>query len=294
LALTPKPQVVPTPAPQLTVTVELEFWEPIEMLPPDPWVSWMPLPLVPPRMIVVDALAVEPIVTRLVPAPVGVPLAMLTVLPPATVVALVAMLIVSITVLPVPVLLPRLIVRAAAGSTLPRLMPVTRVLLPRFKVAIPAVPPPERMLTLVVAAVAALAMLIVSPKVDWPKVSELVLLVEPILTELTFVVPILIEPLVAACMDTAVPPLPPWIRVWVAAVVLPRLRVVAVAATVTLPFVVLAEPLSIETAPDAPLVESPDLIVSAPELLVPPVPVALPERNVIADDGVDAVLTSAV
>lgn len=169
----------------------------------------MALAPVPPWIMVVEALANEPMVTRLVPEPVGVPLAILTVLPPATVVGLVAIFIVSTKALAVPVLLPMLIVRAAAGLMLPKEMPVTRELLPRLSVAIPAVPTPDNILTVVAAAVAVLAMLIVSPAVELPKVNALVLLVAPILTELAFVVPMLMAPLVPAWIDSAVPPVPP-------------------------------------------------------------------------------------
>jgi len=154
----------------------------------------MALEPVPPWIRVVEALATEPMVTRFVPEPVGVPSAIWTVLPPATVVGLVAMLMVSTAALAVPEEFPILIVRAAAGLTLPSPMVVTRVLLPKARVAIPAEPDPDKIFTVVAAAVLAFAMLMVSPAVDCPKVRELVLLVAPILIELELVVPILIAP----------------------------------------------------------------------------------------------------
>ena len=102
--------------------------------------------------------------TRFVPAPVGVPFAMFTVLPPATVVGLVAMLIVSMTPLPVPVVLPMAMVRAAAGLLLPSEIAVTRLLLPRLNVAVPPLPLPESIPTAVVPLdVLPLAILIFSP-----------------------------------------------------------------------------------------------------------------------------------
>jgi hypothetical protein len=262
---------------------------PITMFAPVACVSCIPFP-VPPWMMVVDAFVVEPIVTRLVPEPVGVPVAILTVSPPATEVAPVAMLTVSVKagVLPLPA--PMVIVRFAAGATLPRSIVVTRVLLPRASVATPPVPPPERMFTAVAPVVAPFSIFIVSPPaaVDCPSVIALVLEVDPMKMPFELVVPILIVPAEPAWIDTAVPPVPPWINVCVAAVVLPSVRLVEVAAMVMLPLVVDAEPVSIVSAPDAPLVESPDLIVTAPLLEVPPVPVALPERNETAADGVDA------
>lgn len=220
-------------------------------------------------------------------------------MPPATVVALVAMLIVSTTPLAVPVVLPIAIVRAAAGFMLPNEILLTRVLLPSDKDAVPAVPTPDKMLTEVAAAVAEFSMLIVSPAVDWPNVSELVLVVEPILIELLLVVPMLIEPLVVAWNDNVEPP---WISV-VLVLVLPIVsalaRVLPIFITPVVPLV--TEPVSIVIAPELPLaLELPDAIVSAPlaavalpeaSVSVPlaeAVPAALPERNVTAADGVEA------
>lgn len=300
--MVPNPQADDVPAPHCTVTVEPVFALPMIIPAPVAWVNWIALLPVPPWIIVVDALAVEPIVTIFVPTPVGVPLAILTVLPPATVVGLVAILIVSINPFATPVALPMLIVRAAAALMLPRLILVTRVLLPKLRVAIPAVPTPERILTVVAAAVAPLEMLIVSPAVDWPNVSEPVFAVEPMLTELMLVVPILIAPLAPAWSDNAVPPVPPWIKVCVVALVFPiltaRVLVVPMFKTPPVPLVTLPE--SIVTEPELPLVvelplpivtaplacdASPDLSVKAPELDV--IPLALPERSVIAVEEVE-------
>jgi len=214
-----------------------------------------------------------------VPAPVGVPLAILTVLPAATVVALVAMLMVSTKPFAVPVLFPIAIVRAVAGLMLPNEMAVTRVLLPMLSVAIPAVPTPDKILTAEVAAVAPFAMLIVSPAVDWPKVIELVLVVEPINIELGLVVPMFKLPLVAVCNDRVEPP---WISV-VVPLVLPTVTLVAlVLPSVIEPLVpVVIVPTSIEMSPELPLVvELPLLIVSEPVLRV-----ALPERKVLAPES---------
>ena len=211
------------PAPHCTVTVDPVLGEPIVIPPPVPWIIEIPVVPVPPLIVVSELPTKEPMFTRFVPAPVGVPFAIFTVLPPATVVGLVAMLIVSITPLPVPVVLPIAIVRAAAGLLLPSEMLVTRLLLPRLSVAVPPLPLPESIPTVVVPLeVLPLAILIVSPLRDWPKVSELpVLAVLPILTLLALVVPMLIEPVAAVCNDTPVPE-PPWINTVVPAVVLPR------------------------------------------------------------------------
>jgi len=234
---------------------------------------------------------------------------MLTVFPPATVVGFVAILMVSTKPLAVPVLLPMLIVRAAAGLILPRPIVVTRVLLPRARVAVPAVPTPDKILTVVEAAVAALAMLIVSPAVDWPKVRALVLAVDPRTMPLLLVVPILMAPLVPACIEMAVPPVPPWIKVVVAAVVLPMVRPLAFAdPRLIVPVVPLVTvPASIVIDPELPLVVElpevklmapvfcvalPDLKVTAPELEL--LPVTLPERTVRAVEGVEPAVWSAV
>ena len=113
------------------------------------------------------------------------------------------------------------------------------------------------------------------------------------LTLFAFVVPILIEPLVAVCSDMPVPE-PPWINTVVAAVVLPMVWLKAVAPIVIEPLVVLAEPVSIDTLPELLKVESPDLIVTLPVLEGLPVPLALPERKLTAVEGVEAALWSAV
>ena len=283
------------PAPQLTVTVEAVFAEPMVMPPPVPWTIEMPVEPVPPLIVVNELPTSEPIVTRFVPEPVGVPSAMCTVLPPATVVGLVAMLIVSTKPLPVPVVLPMAIVRAAAGLLLPSDIAVTRLLLPRLNVAVPPLPLPERIPTVVVPLlVLPLAMLMVSPLSDWPKVNELPeLLVLPMLILFAFVVPMLIEPLAAACTDTPVPE-PPWINTAVLAEVLPMVWLRAVAPMIIEPLVVLAEPVSIVTLPELLKVESPDLIVTAPVDDGLPVPLALPERKLTPVDGVEAAVWSAV
>ena len=72
----------------------------------------------------------------------------------------VAMLTVSL--MPVGVLPPAMVVvRLATLATLPMAIVVTLALLPRFNVPAPAVPAPDRMFTVLLAALAPLAMLTV-------------------------------------------------------------------------------------------------------------------------------------
>ena len=90
-------------------------------------------------------------------------------------------------------------------------------------------------------------------------------------------------------------PEPPSTDVTVLAPVLPK----AIFTELVLPIVIAptappaAEPESMLTAPDPALVESPDLMVTVP-VGDAPVPVALPDRSVSADEAVPTADTSIV
>ena len=209
----------------------------------------------------------------------------------ATVVGLVAMFMVSTNALAVPVVLPIAIERAAAGLTLPRLMLVIRVLLPRLRAAVPADPAPESILTTVAAVVAPFSIFRVSPLVEFPSDIEFPeLLALPILIDPALVVPRLIEPEVADWIETLVPPSN---EVVVVDPVLPSVKLAVFAEPIlTAPFVLPppAEPESIVTAPELPVEASPDLRLTAPVEEV--APVVLPERSANAAEGEDAAVVS--
>ncbi len=87
-------------------------------------------------------------VIKLVPEPVGVPSPIWIVSAPATVPAPVPILIRSTTPGAWAPVAPIEIVRAAAGAMLPKPMTVARVLFPKVKLAVPAVPTPDKIATL--------------------------------------------------------------------------------------------------------------------------------------------------
>ncbi len=85
-------------------------------------------------------------------------------------------------------------------------------------------------------------MLMVLLAVDCPNVMVAVALALPMVTTLLFVVPIRTEPPLPACIETAAPPVPPWIKVLLVAAVEPILTEVFEVAFVPIKMLLLTSP----------------------------------------------------
>src|ERR1035437_9496984 len=166
---------------------------------------------VPPCIVVLEALAVDPIETRLVPEPLGVPLPMLMVLPAAMVVLPVPMFMVSV---------------AAVLAAVAMLMVSAEVLMPLAMLTVA----PDRVALAILTVEAApvpLPMRTVWAPVDWPRIMLPVATPLPPMVMVEVLVPLVLSILMLSAL-VVVPAAP--IRIVLAAAWLPMVMVPAAPA----------------------------------------------------------------